>query len=101
MLSSFEDISNTISENKNVVVNFTAPSWCAPCRALKPQFWAAVDEASDDVLFIEVDIDLTDDETKKIYQIQSVPTVMQFVDGEFWKYIKSRKTTEILEEITY
>ncbi|MGL4741471.1 MAG: thioredoxin [Sarcina sp.] len=62
-----------------VVVDFWAP-WCGPCKMLGP----IIDELSEEVegiSFTKLNVD-EDGQVAMDYQVQSIPTVMIFQDGE-------------------
>lgn len=63
----------------NSVVGFGAP-WCGYCRRLQPVMMRAAEEETA-IPFYHVDID-NDEELAARYQIDTVPTVIFFKDGE-------------------
>ena len=79
--ASDEDFMELIGSRRIVLVDFWA-TWCAPCQRFAPIFEkvATMSRHLDDVRFVAVDID-TCPEAAKSLQIQSVPTVVAFVDG--------------------
>jgi thiol-disulfide isomerase/thioredoxin len=79
------------------VVDFSAPGWCVPCRRLAPHFRKAAETSS--AVFVEIDIDNADEAIRQKYDIQSVPTVILFEDGEQVKLITGRTVMQILQEI--
>ncbi|MFO7927886.1 MAG: thioredoxin [Halobacteriota archaeon] len=67
-----------LSENRIALVDFYA-DWCGPCKMLAP----TVDEvaAETDAAALKVDIDAHQDLAAE-YQVQGVPTLYLFGDGE-------------------
>lgn len=63
----------------NSVVGFGAP-WCGYCRRLEPIMGRAAEEETE-IAFYHVNID-NDEELAERYQIDTVPTVIFFKDGE-------------------
>jgi len=72
------NIQRLLDENTHVIVQFGA-SWCMPCKQLKPKV-EKLSLESPDIVFAYVDIEATQDFSKK-YQIMSVPTVIGFHNG--------------------
>jgi thioredoxin 1 len=73
-----ENIDSLLEENSKVIVLFGA-TWCMPCKNLKPKFQKVSLENSD-IIFAYCDIEETQTLTESL-KIQSVPTVVSFLDG--------------------
>ena len=75
-------MSDVIEESKTtpVIVDFWAP-WCGPCKELGPHIEKAVKNASGKVILAKVNIDENQAVAAQL-QIQSIPTVYAFVDGQ-------------------
>lgn len=69
-----------INENRPVIVDFHAV-WCGPCKTQAPILKQLVDELGDRVKVIKIDVDQNQQLASR-YQIQSVPTLMIFKNGE-------------------
>lgn len=67
-----------------VIVDFWA-TWCGPCKTLGPQLEAAVTKAKGAVKMAKIDVDanqrLTQALTQQGLPLQSIPTVVAFVQG--------------------
>jgi thioredoxin 1 len=71
----------TIKNTQGVsMVKFFAP-WCGHCRMFGPIVEEAAETYADDASFFEVDVD-TNKELARRFELESIPTVGWFVDGE-------------------
>jgi thioredoxin 1 len=77
MKGNFETLTN---ENRPVIVDFHAV-WCGPCKTQAPILKQIADELGEQVRIIKIDVDQNQPLAVK-YQIQSVPTLMIFKNGE-------------------
>ena len=73
-----DHLEELLEDNRVVLVDFYA-DWCGPCKMLEP----TVEEiaAETDTAVLKVDIDAHQDLAEQ-YQVQGVPTLYLFVDGE-------------------
>ena len=73
-----DHLEELLEDNPVVLVDFYA-DWCGPCKMLEP----TVEEiaAETDAAVLKVDIDAHQDLAGQ-YQVQGVPTLYVFVDGE-------------------
>lgn len=77
-------------------------SWCAPCKAVKPQFLEA-GEGYLSELGVEFDYVDVDENTAAAVEagVSSIPTIKLYRDGNFIKDIKSRTKTKMELEIEH
>lgn len=76
----FEDKVMRASLKRPVIVDFWAP-WCGPCKQLMPVLEKVVRASQGEVLLAKVNID-DNPELAQALQIQSVPTVFAFFQGQ-------------------
>lgn len=86
-----------LDTDKPVVVDFSAPEWCVPCRKFAPHYEKAAANLPD-VEFILVDID-RDDTMPIEFDVQSVPTVRLYRSGESVD-LTERSVVRFTKEVT-
>ncbi|HWB63235.1 MAG TPA: thioredoxin [Chitinophagales bacterium] len=76
--------SELIKGDKPVLVDFSA-EWCAPCRMMKPILKELKEMVGDEASIIQVDVDRSP-MAASVYQVQSVPTLAVFKNGNIvWR----------------
>lgn len=74
------DFNEKVLDKEGVVLVDFFANWCGPCKMLTPVI-EELSKENNGVGFVKVDVD----ENGKVamdYQVQSIPTVMIFKDGE-------------------
>jgi thioredoxin 1 len=74
------EFKNFVSSQKIVVVKLTA-TWCGPCKRSQPLVDKCFKNMPNNVYMVVVDIDKSPD-IKRYLKCTSVPTFVNFVDGE-------------------
>ena len=79
------NFNSIINDTKPVVADFHAV-WCGPCKAQSPILKDLASELGDRVRVIKIDVD-QNPEIAGRFQIQSVPTLMVFKNGQtLWRH---------------
>ncbi|MBQ9991267.1 MAG: thioredoxin [Lachnospiraceae bacterium] len=76
-----EEFNKIVLQDKQLtVVDYWAP-WCVYCRRIEPAYEKIGSEYGDKLLVAKVNID-EEPELAEKYQVETIPTLMVFKDGE-------------------
>lgn len=93
-----ETFNDVISGDGLVLADFFA-TWCQPCKMMHPVLEQVKDALGDRIRIIKVDVDKYG-ATAGRYQIQSVPTLMLFRNGEvLWRASGAMSKADLLATI--
>lgn len=94
-MESFNDV---ISSGQLVLVDFYA-TWCGPCKAMHPVLQELKQRLGDQIRILKIDVDRYQN-TAAQYQIQSVPTLMLFRNGQaLWRQSGALPLPALLEQV--
>ncbi|HIY76829.1 MAG TPA: thioredoxin [Candidatus Sphingobacterium stercorigallinarum] len=92
-MASFNDL---INRNKLVLVDFSA-EWCGPCQTLAPILKELKEELGEVLSIIKIDVDKNQPVAAK-FQVQGVPTLILYRDGEqVWRQSGLLTKSELLQ----
>ena len=74
------DFDKLIAGSKPTLVDFYA-TWCGPCKMQAPILEEVKAKVGDNANIIKVDVDQSVDIARR-YKVQSIPTLIVFVNGE-------------------
>lgn len=75
-----EKFNDIIKSEKLTLVDFFA-TWCGPCKMMHPVLEQLKREMGDGIRIVKIDVD-NNEKISSHYNIQSVPTLMFFKNGE-------------------
>ncbi|MCL2015631.1 MAG: thioredoxin [Defluviitaleaceae bacterium] len=83
--------------NVPVLVDFYA-DWCNPCKRIVPTLHEIAEEHGDSILVCQVNVD-ENQELATAFQVMSIPNVISFKNGEFYKRVVGAVSKEELLEL--
>ena len=93
------DFDKLIQEDKPTLVDFFA-TWCGPCKMQAPILEDVKKNVGDKANIIKIDIDKNQELARK-YNVQSIPTLIMFKNGEaVWRAVGLQQA-DILEAKIY
>lgn len=91
-----ETFDKSVAEDKATLIDFFA-EWCGPCKMQTPILHKIADEYSGKMNFGAVNVEEAEDVAAK-YEVQSIPTLMVFKNGEVVKRAEGMKNESQLKE---
>ncbi len=94
--ATFDEVVNSSAEP--VLVDFWA-EWCGPCKMVAPILAEIAEEQDGKIKVTKLNVDENPNSSLK-YQVQSIPTMLLFKDGEVAKTIIGAKSkANLIEEL--
>ncbi len=89
---------NIINSDIPVLIDFYA-DWCGPCRVLSPEVQKAAKILGDSAKVLKINVD-KNPAVSHAYQIQSIPTLMIFKNGQLlWRKSGAMSAHQISETV--
>lgn len=93
-----ETFKDAISSDRLVLVDFFA-TWCGPCKAMHPVLVNLKQQLGDRLRIIKVDVD-KHQQTASQYNVQSVPTLALFRNGQLlWRQSGALLLNQLFEVV--
>ena len=89
--------SEKINSDKPTLVDFHAV-WCGPCKMMEPVLKSVHQKMGEKVTFLKVDIDKNPN-AANAYQIQGVPTLILFRNGQIKWRQSGVVSAQMLEQV--
>lgn len=97
MATKFSEI---INSNTPTLVDFFA-EWCGPCKMMKPILAELKSKMGEGITILKIDVDKSP-KAAAAYQIQSMPTLLLFKNGEIgWRQsgvVSAKQLMQLVEE---
>lgn len=84
------------TSKKPILVDFYA-DWCGPCKMVTPAIEKVAKDFSGKLMTIKINVDKAQSAASK-YQIQSIPTIMMFKNGESIMRLTGAQSYEIIKQ---
>lgn len=87
-----------IDSSTPVLIDFYA-DWCGPCKAFSPILQQLKQDVGDGVRIVKIDVDRNQELSQKL-QVQSIPTVMIFQNGDLkWRGMGVQQLHTLKQEL--
>ena len=93
-----EKFQELISSNQPTLVDFYA-TWCGPCQRMHPILEEVKSRVGEKARIIKIDVD-KDEAVAATYQVQSIPTLILFKNGQpLWRKVGLQSANALISAI--
>lgn len=99
-----EKFEEMVNSKTPVLVDYYA-TWCGPCKMMHPVLEELKERMGDRIKIVKIDVDVpANRQSVYAYQIQSVPTLMLFLEGKMlWRQsgvVRAAELQRLIEKHT-
>lgn len=97
-ITTLKEYTDAVEENDHVVMLFSDPSWCGPCRMFDPHIEKVSEHYGDKVKFLRTTPTSAEPDLADRFTVMSIPAVFHSNNGEE-SPIQGRTALAVINEI--